>query len=71
MVVLMFLFLLGFDDMDSIYASAEDFKDMKERDRIRGVHLLEYFVNKCNEIGVIVFLFYLYTCSIFSPLHSS
>ncbi|RDX62610.1 Universal stress protein A-like protein [Mucuna pruriens] len=42
----------GFDDMDSIYASPEDFKSMKQRDKIRGVHLLEYFVNRCNEIGV-------------------
>ncbi|CAJ1946709.1 unnamed protein product [Sphenostylis stenocarpa] len=43
----------GFDDMDSIYASPEDFKNMKQRDRIRGVHLLEYFVNRCHEIGVV------------------
>ncbi|XP_027359146.1 universal stress protein A-like protein [Abrus precatorius] len=42
----------GFDDMDSIYASPEDFKNMKQRDRIRGIHLLEYFVNRCHEIGV-------------------
>ena len=42
----------GFDDMDSIYASPDDFKRMKQRDRIRGAHLLEYFVNKCHEIGV-------------------
>uniref|UniRef100_A0A5B7BCM5 Putative universal stress protein n=1 Tax=Davidia involucrata TaxID=16924 RepID=A0A5B7BCM5_DAVIN len=42
----------GFDDMDSIYASPEDFKSMKRRDKIRGLHLLEYFVNRCHEIGV-------------------
>ncbi|KAG6391822.1 hypothetical protein SASPL_149582 [Salvia splendens] len=42
----------GFDDMDSIYASPEDFKTMKRRDKIRGLHLLEYFVNHCHEIGV-------------------
>ncbi|KAJ9152665.1 hypothetical protein P3X46_026209 [Hevea brasiliensis] len=42
----------GFDDMDSIYASPEDFKSMKQRDRVRGLHLLEYFVNRCNQIGV-------------------
>ncbi|XP_051120199.1 universal stress protein A-like protein [Andrographis paniculata] len=42
----------GFDDMDSIYASPEDFKNIKHRDRIRGLHLLEYFVNKCHELGV-------------------
>ncbi|CAK9162795.1 unnamed protein product [Ilex paraguariensis] len=42
----------GFDDMDSIYASPDDFKSMKHRDKIRGIHLLEYFVNRCNEIGV-------------------
>ncbi|XP_057869744.1 universal stress protein A-like protein isoform X1 [Cryptomeria japonica] len=42
----------GFDDMDSIYASPDDFKDVNDRDRIRGIHLLEYFVKHCNEIGV-------------------
>ncbi|KAI3452440.1 hypothetical protein Pfo_009104 [Paulownia fortunei] len=42
----------GFDDVDSIYASPEDFKSMKHRDRIRGLHLLEYFMKQCHEIGV-------------------
>ncbi|PHU19637.1 Universal stress protein A-like protein [Capsicum chinense] len=42
----------GFEDMDSIFASPEDFKGMKNRDKIRGLHLLEYFVNRCHEIGV-------------------
>lgn len=46
-------FSTGFDDMDSLYASPEDFKNMKYRDRTRGLHLLEYFVNRCHEIGVI------------------
>ncbi|KAG5039266.1 hypothetical protein AAZX31_05G006400 [Glycine max] len=43
----------GFNDMDSIYASPDDFKNMNQRDRIRGVHLMEYFVNRCHEIGVV------------------
>ncbi|XP_009759783.1 universal stress protein A-like protein [Nicotiana tabacum] len=42
----------GFEDMDSIFASPEDFKVLKHRDKIRGLHLLEYFVNRCHEIGV-------------------
>ncbi|XP_050134614.1 universal stress protein A-like protein [Malus sylvestris] len=42
----------GFDDMDSVYASPEDFKNMKERDRTRGLHLLEFFVDRCHAIGV-------------------
>ncbi|KAL1531646.1 universal stress protein A-like protein [Salvia divinorum] len=42
----------GFDDMDSIYASPEDFKTIQRRDKIRGLHLLEHFVNHCHEIGV-------------------
>ncbi|CAL0321800.1 unnamed protein product [Lupinus luteus] len=42
----------GFDDMDSIYASPEDFKNLNQRNRISGTHLLEYFVNRCHEIGV-------------------
>lgn len=46
------LISLGFDDMDSIFASPEDFRTMKNRDKIRGLHLLEYFVNHCHEIGV-------------------
>ncbi|KAH9742254.1 Usp domain-containing protein [Citrus sinensis] len=41
-----------FDDMDSIYASPEDFRRMQHRDKVRGLHLLEYFVNRCHEIGV-------------------
>jgi len=42
----------GFDDMDSVYASPDDFKNMNRRDMIRGIHLLEYFVNRCHELGV-------------------
>ncbi|KDP45329.1 hypothetical protein JCGZ_09578 [Jatropha curcas] len=42
----------GFDDMDSIYASPDDFKSMNKRDRVRGLHLLEYFVTRCHQIGV-------------------
>ncbi|KAK1269444.1 Universal stress protein A-like protein [Acorus gramineus] len=41
-----------FDDMDSIYASPQDFNDMNEKDKIRGIHLLEYFVGRCHEIGI-------------------
>jgi hypothetical protein len=39
--------------MDSIYASPEDFRQMKQRDKIRGLHLIEYFVNQCHQLGVI------------------
>ncbi|KAH6781718.1 Adenine nucleotide alpha hydrolases-like superfamily protein [Perilla frutescens var. frutescens] len=42
----------GFDDMDSVYASPEDFRTTKCRDKIRGLHLLEYFVKHCHEIGI-------------------
>nr|QLI56439.1 universal stress protein [Coriandrum sativum] len=42
----------GFDDVDSIYASPEDFRRVKRRDKIRGHDLLEYFVKRCHEIGV-------------------
>ncbi|KAL8545818.1 hypothetical protein ACS0TY_005804 [Phlomoides rotata] len=42
----------GFDDVDSMFASPEDFKNLKHRDKKRGTHLLEYFVNQCHEIGV-------------------
>ncbi|XP_073105229.1 universal stress protein A-like protein [Elaeis guineensis] len=41
----------GFDDMDSVYASPEDFRSMKQRDSIRGLHLLEYFVGCCHQLG--------------------
>ncbi|EEF37672.1 hypothetical protein RCOM_1095450 [Ricinus communis] len=41
----------GFHDMDSIYASPDDFKSMKQRDKVQGLHLLEYFVNRCHQIG--------------------
>lgn len=46
------LLCLGFDDMDSIYASPDDFQSMNNRDKKRGLHLLEYFVHRCHEIGV-------------------
>jgi hypothetical protein len=46
----------GFDDMDSMYASPDDFKSIQNRDRARGIHLLEYFVTKCHEIGVSFYL---------------
>ncbi|KAK9691555.1 hypothetical protein RND81_09G204100 [Saponaria officinalis] len=42
----------GFDDMDSIYASPDDFKSMKNREKKRGLHLLEHFVHRCHEIGI-------------------
>ncbi|KAK3444442.1 hypothetical protein EUGRSUZ_A00139 [Eucalyptus grandis] len=42
----------GFDDMDSVYASPDDFKSLKQRDKARGIHLLECFVKRCHEIGV-------------------
>lgn len=56
----------GFDDMDSIYASPEDFKTMKNRDKKRGHDLLEFFVQRCHEIGVcyashFIYLTYIYT----------
>ncbi|KAK3405912.1 hypothetical protein EUGRSUZ_K02131 [Eucalyptus grandis] len=38
--------------MDSVYASPDDFKSLKQRDKARGIHLLECFVNRCHEIGV-------------------
>ncbi|XP_022134070.1 universal stress protein A-like protein [Momordica charantia] len=42
----------AFDDVDSIFASPDDFKDLKHRERARGLLLLEFFVNRCHEIGV-------------------
>lgn len=42
----------GFDDTDSIYASPDDFKDLKHKEKIRGLHLLEIFIRRCKEIGV-------------------
>ena len=44
---------LGFDDMDSIYASPEDFKNLERRDKARGLQLLEHFVKSCHEFGVL------------------
>ncbi|KAJ9562392.1 hypothetical protein OSB04_007552 [Centaurea solstitialis] len=42
----------GFDEVDSIYASPEDFRDANRRDKINGSHLLEYFVKRSHELGV-------------------
>lgn len=52
LVLIMDLWELGFDDVDSIYASPDDFRHMRERNKAKGLHLLEFFVNKCHEIGV-------------------
>eukprot|EP00252_Welwitschia_mirabilis_P027227 TRINITY_DN928_c0_g1_i4.p1 TRINITY_DN928_c0_g1~~TRINITY_DN928_c0_g1_i4.p1 ORF type:complete len:113 (+),score=29.21 TRINITY_DN928_c0_g1_i4:164-502(+) len=38
--------------MDSIYASPEDFKDLKQQDKIKGMRLLEYFIKRSDECGV-------------------
>eukprot|EP00252_Welwitschia_mirabilis_P016047 TRINITY_DN35503_c0_g1_i1.p1 TRINITY_DN35503_c0_g1~~TRINITY_DN35503_c0_g1_i1.p1 ORF type:complete len:213 (-),score=28.78 TRINITY_DN35503_c0_g1_i1:175-813(-) len=42
----------GFNDVDSIFATPEDFENIKHRERISGFHLLEYFVKCCYEEGV-------------------
>eukprot|EP00268_Persea_americana_P053675 TRINITY_DN61001_c0_g1_i1.p1 TRINITY_DN61001_c0_g1~~TRINITY_DN61001_c0_g1_i1.p1 ORF type:complete len:196 (+),score=44.29 TRINITY_DN61001_c0_g1_i1:92-679(+) len=42
----------GFDGMDLIFASPEDFQDIQERDKKRGLHLLKHFVDCCHQIGV-------------------
>ncbi|KAJ6792846.1 universal stress protein A-like protein isoform X1 [Iris pallida] len=41
----------GFDDMDSVYASPEDFKSAKHRDKVRGLHLLEYLLVAAMNMG--------------------
>lgn len=56
----------GFDDVDSIYASPDDFRDMRESNKAKGLHLLEFFVNKCHEIGVNHTLFF--SSSAYPPL---
>ncbi|RWW50177.1 hypothetical protein BHE74_00043588 [Ensete ventricosum] len=43
----------GFDDMDSIYASPDDFQSMNQKEKIRGIHLLQYFVEHSHQLGVI------------------
>lgn len=40
----------AFDDMDSLYATKEDFNSLKRGDKARAVHLLEHFVHVCNDI---------------------
>ncbi|KAI3882670.1 hypothetical protein MKX03_029008 [Papaver bracteatum] len=40
-----------FDDMDIIFASPADFQALKSRDRKKGLHLLEHFVERCHQIG--------------------
>ncbi|KVH92879.1 hypothetical protein Ccrd_005167 [Cynara cardunculus var. scolymus] len=42
----------GFDDIDSIYASPEDFRDLNRKDKINGSHLLEVFVGTVSEFCV-------------------
>ncbi|KAK8491658.1 hypothetical protein V6N12_019569 [Hibiscus sabdariffa] len=39
------------EDIDKIYTSPECFQSMVFRDWERGVHLLEYFVTRSNQIG--------------------
>ncbi|URE35694.1 Universal stress protein [Musa troglodytarum] len=42
----------GFDDMDSIYASPDDFQSMNQKEKIRGIHLLQYFVEHSHQLGI-------------------
>ncbi|CAL9038527.1 unnamed protein product [Musa banksii] len=42
----------GFDDMDSIYASPDDFQSMHQKEKIRGIHLLQYFVEHSHQLGI-------------------
>lgn len=39
-------------DLDSLYATSEDFKSVKQDEESRGVHLLRSFVKRCNELEV-------------------
>lgn len=45
--------MLGFEDMDSIYATPKDFRDLEEREKKRALHLLKHFVDRCHQIGVL------------------
>lgn len=40
----------AFNDIDSLYATNDDFKSMQHEDKIRGIHLLQHFVKRCNEL---------------------
>lgn len=40
----------GFNDMDSLYATGDDFKNIQHEDKMRGIHLLQYFVKRCNDV---------------------
>ncbi|WOK95471.1 universal stress protein A-like protein [Canna indica] len=42
----------GFDDMDSIFASPDDFKRMNQKEKIRGLDLLQYFVECAHQFGI-------------------
>ncbi|KAL5725124.1 hypothetical protein ACHQM5_008304 [Ranunculus cassubicifolius] len=42
----------GFEDMDSVYASPDDFRSLRKKNKAKGVHLLEYFVGRCHELGI-------------------
>ncbi|XP_074561696.1 universal stress protein A-like protein [Curcuma longa] len=42
----------GFDDMDSVYASPDDFKNKNEKQKIKGLYLLQYFVERSHQVGI-------------------
>lgn len=46
------LFLTAYEDTDSLYATREDFQNLQKVEKVRGVHLLEHFVNHCNDLEV-------------------
>ncbi|KAF6157397.1 hypothetical protein GIB67_004335 [Kingdonia uniflora] len=42
----------GFNEMDHVYTSLNDFRGMKNKNKPRGLHLLKYFVGRCQHMGV-------------------
>ncbi|KAF6157395.1 hypothetical protein GIB67_004333 [Kingdonia uniflora] len=42
----------GFNEMNRVYTSPSDFQVMKNRNKARGLHLLEYFILRCHQFGV-------------------
>lgn len=38
--------------MDSVYASPDDFKNKNEKQKIKGLYLLQYFVERSHQVGV-------------------
>lgn len=46
----------GYEDMDSMYTTVNDIRSHHKTEKQKGLALLEYFVKRCNEAEVLLYI---------------